>query len=175
MIFCLQSMTAPQQAQAWYVSTFAPTSLRHATRGGLGRPMFEPLTSPWAMFSVPRTQGSIRVIPKEGLIPQAGWAQSPEMHACCHPIALATHLFPQGLISLQVTDTPILCSPSSPMVDPSPGSLPLQPGRQGGHTEAMRKLVLSRPLGTSHWPARKGPWPLGVREPVQDYGLLAWK
>lgn len=136
----------------------------------------EPLTSPTGPCSLsPEHKVPSWVVPKEGLIPQAGWAQSPEMHACCQSFGLATHLLPRGRIPPQVTDTPIPHSPSSPVVDPNTGPLPLPPGRAGGHAEATRKLVLSWPLGTSLWRARKGPWPLEARESVRDYGLLAWK
>lgn len=47
--------------------------------------------------------------------------------------------------------TPTMPPLGSPIIDPNPDSLPLKPGRAGGHAKAMRKLVLSRPLGTSHW------------------------
>lgn len=88
---------------------------------------------------------------EKGLAPQAGWAQCPEMHSCCHAVALATHLPLWGLVSHQVTlhthSCPFLAAPSlTPTEAPSHFS---QEEREG--TEAMRKLVLRRPLGTSHW------------------------
>lgn len=163
-------------AEAWHGSMFAPASLCHAAQGDAGMSMFEPLKNPWAMVPVPMTRGSILGRPqRRGSFLLLGGPQGPEGHTWCQPFALATHLLSRGRISPQVTGTLILHSPGSPVVDPNAGPLPPPPVRAGGHTEAMRKLMLSQPLGTSHWRARKGPWPREAREPVRDYGLLAWK
>lgn len=91
------------------------------------------------------------VTPEKGLAPQAGWDQGSEMHTCCHAVALATHFPLWGLISHQVTlhthSCPFMAAPSlTPTEAPSHSS---QEEREG--TEAMRKLVLTRPLGTSYW------------------------